>query len=181
MKRSILLWQFAGLTFASILGTLLHFLFEWTGFSLILAPFCAVNESTWEHMKLAYFPMLIFAIIQGRYFAKDNPSFWKIKLLGTVVALALIPVCFYTLGGSIGQYAGWINIILFFVALSVAYLLEGIMLKRPQQTLQKAIKTLWILLLVTIGILFMIFTFATPQIPLFLDPVTGKFGINAIY
>ena len=181
MKRSILLWQVAGLTFASVLGTLLHFLFEWTGYSLILAPFCAVNESTWEHMKLAYFPMLIFAITQGKYFAKDSPNFWKIKFIGTVTALALIPACFYTLGGCVGNYPGWINIILFFVALSVGYLIEGLMLKRKQATLKNPMQNLWFLALIVIGVLFVIFTFRTPQIPLFLDPVTGKFGINAIY
>jgi hypothetical protein len=31
--------------------------------------------------------------------------------------------------------------------------------------------------LIGIGILFGIFTFAPPQIPLFQDPVTGRFGI----
>ena len=58
MKRSLTLWQFFGFAFTSLLGTLLHFLYEWTGKSPLVAPFSGVNESTWEHMKLLYVGML---------------------------------------------------------------------------------------------------------------------------
>lgn len=180
MKRSILLWQVAGLTFASILGTLLHFLFKWTSYSNLVAPFAAVNESTWEHMKLAFFPMLVFTIIQSRYFAKDTPKFWQIKLLGTVIALSLIPSTFYTLGGTIGKYPGWINIVLFFIALSVAYLVEGIWLKTSNHKSNQTNSVLSIIIFIIIGLAFIIFTFYTPKIPLFLDPVTEKYGLSAI-
>lgn len=180
MKRSILLWQVAGLTFASILGTILHFLFKWTGYSLIIAPFAAVNESTWEHMKLAFFPMFIFAIIQSRYFAKTNARFWRIKLIGTIIALVLIPSTFYTLGGCFGAYPGWVNIVLFFIALSIAYLVEGIMLRSQRTSEKPFLTTFSIIILIIIGIAFAIFTFHTPKIPLFLDPVSGKYGLKAI-
>lgn len=52
MKKSIPYWQAAGFIFTAILGTLLHFLFDWTNGSVIAALFSAVNESIWEHMKL---------------------------------------------------------------------------------------------------------------------------------
>ena len=29
-----------------------------------MGAFCAVNESTWEHMKLLFFPALLFTMIQ---------------------------------------------------------------------------------------------------------------------
>ena len=62
MKRSLSIWQFAGFTFTAVLGTLLHFLYEWTQM-IAFAPFSAVNESTWEHMKLLFIPMFLLAII----------------------------------------------------------------------------------------------------------------------
>ena len=64
MIRSISYWQVAGFLFASILGTFLHFLFDLSGQSVIAAIFSAVNESIWEHMKLIYCPMLLFALIE---------------------------------------------------------------------------------------------------------------------
>jgi hypothetical protein len=52
MKRSIGIWQLAGFAATSLGGTLLHFLYEWLGEAVWIAPLSGVNESTWEHMKL---------------------------------------------------------------------------------------------------------------------------------
>ena len=49
-----------GVIFVSAAGTLLHFVYSWTGNNSIIGLFAPVNESTWEHMKLLYFPMLLF-------------------------------------------------------------------------------------------------------------------------
>lgn len=68
MKRDVTLWQFAGFTVTSLGGTLLHFLYDWSNQSIFAAPFSAVNESAWEHMKLLFFPMFIFALIQSCFF-----------------------------------------------------------------------------------------------------------------
>ena len=70
MKRSTGLLQIVGFAVTSLGGTLLHFLFEWLDGALWIAPFSAVNESTWEHMKLLFWPSFIYAIIQSRFFLK---------------------------------------------------------------------------------------------------------------
>ena len=59
MKRDLSLWQLVGFAFTALGGTLLHFLYDWTN-NNIVAAFTAVNESTWEHMKLLYFPLFFF-------------------------------------------------------------------------------------------------------------------------
>lgn len=53
-----------------MLGTFLHFLFDLRGQSVIAALFLAVNESIWEHMKLMYYPMLLFAWLEGHFWGK---------------------------------------------------------------------------------------------------------------
>ena len=63
MKNSFFKWQLIGFVTTVICGVLLHFLYEWSGESIWVAPISAVNESTWEHMKLLFIPMFIFAII----------------------------------------------------------------------------------------------------------------------
>ena len=65
MKRSIGLWQLMGFAVTSLFGTILHFLYDWLSESKWAAPFSGVNESTWEHMKLLYWPLLLFAIFQS--------------------------------------------------------------------------------------------------------------------
>ena len=108
MKREIVYWQYAGFVFTAVMGTLLHFLYEWSGESAVAALISGVNESTWEHMKLLFFPMLGFALIQSRFF-KDTESFWSIKLKGSLIGLLLIPVIFYTYNGAIGKSPDWFN------------------------------------------------------------------------
>ena len=52
MQKRLLRWELIGFAFTGAVGTLLHFVYEWTGGNPLIAAFCAVNESTWEHMKL---------------------------------------------------------------------------------------------------------------------------------
>ena len=101
MKRSIWIWQLWGFAVASLGGTILHFLYEWLGEAAWIAPFSGVNESTWEHMKLLFWPTFIFAVFQS-FFFRDREDFWCIKLRGILLGLALIPILFYTYNGDIG-------------------------------------------------------------------------------
>ena len=175
MKRDIALWQYGGFVFTAVFGTLLHFLYGLTGGSLLTAPFAAVNESTWEHMKLMYFPMLVFALIQSRFF-RERRDHWCIKLAGILTGVLLIPVLFYTLRGILGDTPDWLNITIFFVAAAVAYFLEARLLKRDD--VRCGYPRLAFAGICLVGVLFVVFTFVTPRIPLFQDPVSGSYGVQ---
>ncbi len=174
MKRAISVSQLLGFAVTSLFGTLLHFLYEWTGEGLLAAPFSGVNESTWEHMKLLFFPTFLFAIAQY-FFFREREDFWCVKLLGALLGLVSIPVLFYTYNGAIGKSPDWINIAIFFVAVAIAYLFENALFKAEKIQCKTP---LWAFLaLCLIAVLFVVFTFAAPRIGLFEDPVTGSFGI----
>ena len=64
MRKRFDIWTWAGFFTAAVLGTLDHFAYDWSGKSLPVGAFCAVNESTWEHMKLLFFPVLLFTAVQ---------------------------------------------------------------------------------------------------------------------
>ena len=173
MKHSVTGWQVAGFLFTAVAGTLLHFLYDWSGESRIAGLFSAVNESIWEHMKLIYFPMLLFALIQRR-FVKDK-RYWGIKLAGMMTALTLIPVVYYTYTGALGISADWFNITIFFLAAGAAYYLETKLFQNPAFSGGPSGISVGALLL--IGLLFVLFTFRPPHIPLFADPRTGMYGM----
>ena len=59
-----------GLLFVGILGTLFHFVYDWCRQSRLIGLFVPVNESTWEHMKLLFIPMLIYIAICFQYVKK---------------------------------------------------------------------------------------------------------------
>ena len=174
MKRSIYLWQLTGFGITSLGGTILHFLYEWLGDAVWIAPFSGVNESTWEHMKLLFWPMFIYAIVQS-FFFRDRKDFWCVKLRGTMLGLALIPVIFYTYNGVIGKSPDWINITIFFVCAAVAYIYEARLFNK--ETVNCKSHTGAFGALCIIALLFVVFTFATPEIGIFKDPLTGTYGI----
>lgn len=174
MKRDLPLWQFAGFALTALGGTVLHFVYDWSGGSWLTAPFSGVNESTWEHMKLLYFPLLIFALVQGRFF-RDRRDFWCVKLRGTLVGLTAIPVLYYTYNGAVGPSPDWLNITIFFVAAALTYGVEHRALRR-EDTLCRHPR--WALAgILLIGALFVAFTFWPPHLPLFRDPITGGYGM----
>ena len=82
-----------------VLGTLLHFTFEWSNNNLIVGAFSSVNESTWEHLKLVFFPMLLTTIIGLFFIRKIYPNYICSRLLSIVASLfirAILPFDSYT-------------------------------------------------------------------------------------
>ena len=173
MKKSLAVWALAGLTFTAVMGTILHFLYGWTD-SIAFAPFSAVNESTWEHMKIIFFPTLIFACVQWAFFREEYPGFWWIKLIGIAVGVVGIPVLFYTYNGVFGKSPDWLNVLFFFIAAAGAYAIEWRLLKKD---FYRPYSFIAVVLLCVVAILFVIFTFYPPRLPLFQDPITERYGV----
>ena len=178
MRKSLSFWCLFGMTFTAVLGTLLHFLFVWTD-CIALAPISAVNESTWEHMKILFFPMLFFAFIEYGFFGKDKTSFWQVKTVGILFGVALIPVLFYTYNGAFGTSPAWLNILFFFVSAAAAYTAEYLLF-----THKKSVSWLGntpVFAIVTLSVLtvtFIVFTFFPPALPLFQDPLSKAYGLQ---
>ncbi len=174
MKRTVWLWQLFGFAVTVLMGTLLHFLYDWTNESVLIAPFSGINESTWEHMKLLFWPMFIFAVIESFFFI-DYKSFWCIKLKGILLGLILIPVIFYTYNGVIEKSPDWVNISIFFIAAAITYFYETKMLNGKSKTYNRPALSFAIILI--IAALFILFTFFPPILNVFKDPLTGTYGI----
>ncbi|MBO4693018.1 MAG: hypothetical protein J5659_01300 [Clostridia bacterium] len=166
MKQNISLWQFSGFAVTALLGALLHYLYDWSGKSIIIAPFSGIDESTWEHMKLLYFPLLTFALFQS-FFFKGYGNFWCIKLRGVLTGLLAIPVIFYTYNGALGKSPDWINIVIFFVAAALPFITEAYFLKKGKSDCKHP--HLAFAAICLIGVMFVFFTFYKPNIPIFKD------------
>lgn len=94
-------------------GSLFHFVYDWTGKNTFAGLFFPTNESTWEHMKLAFLPMNLYGIytwyaLKGRYKASGFAI-----LLGANVATWAIPFLYYTYMGVLGFSKMWIDIATF--------------------------------------------------------------------
>ena len=90
----MLLWQIVETVLIILLGVILHFLYDWAGKNKFVATFSAVNESTWEHLKLAFFPVLLFGVIDFIFVRPyaNNVVFATIIALFTSITIITIDI-----------------------------------------------------------------------------------------
>ena len=110
-----------GVVFVLILGTMSHFFYAWTNNNFFVGLFTPVSESVWEHMKLIFFPMLLYFLIllpkQRTAFPCLVSAFPAGILLGTV----LIPVIYYTYTGILGFHTLPLDIGTFILSVIAAF------------------------------------------------------------
>ncbi|MEM2112455.1 MAG: DUF6512 family protein [Candidatus Bathyarchaeia archaeon] len=94
-KIFILKLELFGMLFIILLGSALHFTFELSGNNPVVGVFSAVNESVWEHLKLSFWPALIYAIIEHKPLKKIAGNFFHAKAVGIYVMPLAIVSFFY--------------------------------------------------------------------------------------
>jgi len=178
MTKRLKKWEFYGFLFVAALGTLGHFLFDISGGNNLVGKFFPVNESTWEHLKLLFFPYVVFSIIEWFNIGKSYKSFATAKLWGVLAGMLFIVVSFYAYSGVLGKTVDFINILIFFIASALAFFVSYKLLKNVNFNV--SLKALPVGIIVLVAVLFVIFTTNPPEINLFKDPVTGEFGVPAV-
>ena len=81
MYRRLNIFLIIGAVFTIITGTLLHFVYEWSGESLFVGIFSPINESVWEHLKLLFFPMSVWILIGYFILEKNSKLTFLLQLL----------------------------------------------------------------------------------------------------
>lgn len=157
--------EIIGFIFTAVLGTLLHFTYKWSGKNSFVALFSAVNESTWEHLKILFVPAAIFAVIEYFTIGRDLQGFLTVKASGIWVGMLTIVVLYYTYTGIIGRNFMWLDILIFFIGCAVISIYT---LKYADRILGSNFAG--ILLLIVSTIAFFVFTFFPPHIGLFRVP-----------
>lgn len=172
-EEKILKFTIFSIVFVSILGTLLHFAFKWSNYNMFVAAFSNVNESTWEHLKLLFYPMLISTIIGYFYIGKLLRGFLCARIFGIFTSLIFIIVFFYTSSGILGTNIALLNIASFFASTILGeYVSYRLLLSNSSCNNSKAIISLLLLF-----VCFIIFTYSPPKIGLFKDPISNSYGI----
>lgn len=161
------LYTILGTIFVIIIGTLSHFVYEWSGNNFILGFFFPVNESTWEHMKLSFFPMLIYSLFMNKKLKDDYSCVTSSLLFGILLGTFLIPAIFYTYSGILGQNYLPLDILTFILSVLLAF----IAVYRLTLSCKVFSCTLWFKIFVFItAVSFFIFTYLPPDIGLFNAP-----------
>jgi hypothetical protein len=176
MNRKVLTYELIGAVFIMILGSLLHFTFEMSGNQPIVGVFSAVNESVWEHLKLAFWPTLLFGLIEFIPLRRDVNNFVFAKTTGVYLMIAIIPAIFYSYTALTCESILAIDIGSFVVAVLLGQLLSYKLLTIHQ--LPRWINWVSLVFYVLLLVLFVVFTFYPPEAPVFIDPESGSHGIS---
>ena len=163
-------YTLAGAILVLISGTLLHFVYEWSGNAPVAGLFSPVNESTWEHMKLCFFPLLLYTFFAQKKLRTAYPCSASALPAGILLGTFLIPVFFYTYSGILGRNLMALDIATFAVSVLLAF--YAIYRLSLSCVLHSRQGFLWFLVLI-LGICFLCFTYHPPGIGLFADPVSS--------
>lgn len=164
--NSLKCYLLSGIFFVLLAGTLSHFLYEWTNSHVIVGLFTPVNESIWEHMKLIFFPMLLYSPFLIKKVRKNYPCIISSIPFGILIGTIAVMIIFYTYTGILGEHTLFLDLVTFVVsdllAFYTAYRFTLSCRLQNDTTLLYCLLCLFILC-------FFLFTYHPPHIGLFED------------
>ncbi|MFX1346221.1 MAG: DUF6512 family protein [Promethearchaeota archaeon] len=175
MENKILKWEIVGTIFIIILGTLFHFLFEWLFSWPPVGAITAVNESVWEHLKLPFWPLIIFSLIEYKFIKEEANNFIIGKSLTAVISISTILIVFYSYTAILGKEILIIDILSFFIGVIFGQFISYKIITLSE--LPRTISIISWVIIFGIGILQILFTYLPPHLPIFQDSESGLYGI----
>ena len=85
-----------GFIWSIVFGTMLHFLYGWTGENRVVGLYAAVSESTWEHLKLLFFPVLLYTVWEYIWLGHRWKGYVQVRAEGVLLGMLTITALFYT-------------------------------------------------------------------------------------
>ena len=174
-RNFVLKLELIGTVFIVIVGSISHFTFELSGRNPLVGTFSAVNESVWEHLKLAFWPALLYAIMEHRHLKKISGSFFFSKAVGIYLMPLAIVILFYSYRAFLEENLG-LDILIFVIAVVVGQFASFKLLTWKE--VPKIYSKFSVIALAFLAVIFIIFTFYPPQLPMFQDPISGRYGIS---
>lgn len=164
-----ILWQctLAGLLITLFSGAALHFVYQWSGKNVIVGLFVPVSESTWEHMKMLFYPMFLLTMTEYFFLEDRICGLLFANTIGLLSGLLAIPLIFYTYTALLGRNFLPLDILTFAVSVVIAWLISYMI---SLSTLRPWPEILCILILFLLLTAFIVFTYAPPDFFLFAEP-----------
>lgn len=169
-------WRLAGIITTIILGFLLHYLFSWTDRSKLIGLFAPVNESIWEHLKLGYWSVVLFSLIEYLQIKRSINNYFFAKTIGILTLELTILFIYYGYTFIIGMNILWIDISSYILGAILCQYLTYNVFKQKQYS--KLINNISLYAFIGIGILFAVTTYYPPHIALFKDNNHNTYGIE---
>lgn len=166
---------YLGIIIICIVGTLLHFAYEFSNHNKIVAIFSAVNESTWEHIKIALTPTLLWSLVDG-YIYGSNPNYFFSKSISLLSIIILIPLFYYGYKKISNDNNAIINILIFYIVIIISQYIFYYLLNIPN--INYIYKYISFIILIIIFGSYLLLTLLPLKNELFKDPLTNEYGFT---
>ncbi len=173
---SILLIKLIGAPIIFILGATFHFLYKYGGKKSWMTIISPVNESLWEHLKIGYYPFLIYAFVQVLLLSTVPSNFLTAEFIGVYSMLVFIVVVELIYPAVLKRNVLILDFIVFFLAILFGQLVSYFIMGNYAQIIVSEYLILGVILFN--AFLFYIFSFKPPKIAIFRDSVDGKYGVK---
>ena len=167
LKKNIIAFFVIG-----FLGTIGHFLYEWTNDNKIVGYFFSTNESTWEHLKLLFFPTVFYSVFEF-FSAKEKPqNYIAAVVISVICGMLTIVTLFYTVSGILGYNVDFINIAIYYIGI-FAMLIKKTKLLKTQKFSGNLAHWVFSGLGIIIAIAFIFWSYNPPSLGIFTPPITN--------
>lgn len=158
-------------------GSALHFAYGWLGQWPPVAFFAAVNESVWEHLKIAFWPALIWAFVQLWLGRPRKIGYWAARGFGLLTISVVIVVVFYGYTSILGANFLPLDITTFAMSILIGQAVSNFALSAVRSS--RLVRILGQAALVAQVGAFSVFSYAPPHLMLFKDARNGLYGLAA--
>ena len=172
--KKIKIFCIVGFAFVCVFGSLSHFFYDWSNNNVIIGVLFPANESTWEHLKLAIFPTLLFFLVGAKFIKNENYIFALFITLLT--PMIVIPTIFYTYTAIVGSSIIWIDILNYFIAVFISWLFCYLILKH--EPFNKYYTIFSLIGIAIILVCYLTFTLNPPKNFLFYDYANNRYGLK---
>ncbi|SHJ48258.1 hypothetical protein SAMN02745248_00257 [Hathewaya proteolytica DSM 3090] len=179
LVKKYILW---GIPIIIILGFPMHFAYEFSGENTLVGILAPVNESVWEHLKLCFYPLIIYWTL-GYFLLKNkvtiNVFHWFTCCLICLLTYILCQLgIYYLYTGATGCHSLIMDILCMVFAVTFA---QWFALHMYAHTKSNAMSFyISIFLIAALIFYFTICTFNPPRLPMFKDSTDNTYGISKL-
>jgi hypothetical protein len=179
-NRAVIASEIAGIVFIVFSGAALHFLFAWSGYWPPAAVVAGVNESTWEHFKIGFWPMLLWALIEYPFLRKHTNNYVVAKCAALLTLPLVIAALFYAYTAITGHHFLIADIVIFIIAIIAGQTISYKLLT-ANEIGKVWLKGLALALVAAMILAYSLLSYYPPRSFLFEHPETGEYGILESY
>lgn len=157
-----------------IIFSLLHFSYDLTGWN-IFKPFGGINESIFQHLKMAFFSYVLASVIEYSYSKKKFKGFRVFfipRLFVSIIVPWIIFLIWYTAPAIFGKFTSVSIELIWAISVTILSGIFGFIIEREIQEKKFSISFMLIVFLLGLISIFLYirFTYQLPWLDLFQNP-----------